>query len=155
MQKIKSFTLIELIIVIIILGILASIGIANYTATIEKQRGDACINNMRTIFAAWRIYNMKNDPDYATSSGYRTISTINNDLGTVIDERNFGNLATNEPAFSFWLQPTFIRLLAYKLRQPNQGTYLYCRYYPNGNATGIYYDWSTGSPGWPWLPDDE
>jgi prepilin-type N-terminal cleavage/methylation domain-containing protein len=51
----KGFTLLELMIVIIIIGVLATVGIMQYTATIEKSRGAEArqvIGGLRTACAA-------------------------------------------------------------------------------------------------------
>ena len=51
-----GFTLIELMIVIVIVGLLAAIGIANYVSLQKKARYGACISNQRHIHEAAHIY---------------------------------------------------------------------------------------------------
>lgn len=54
----KGFTLLELIIVIIIIGILATLGFVQYTRVTEKGRtaeAKAILGNLRTAQAAWRL----------------------------------------------------------------------------------------------------
>lgn len=89
-MKNKGFTLIELIIVIIILGILAAIAIPNYTNSIERRRGEACINNIRVILSAEKIFYIKNQI-YAPDTGgtINGINGINNQLNIDIQDNNF------------------------------------------------------------------
>jgi len=54
----KGFTLLELIIVVIIIGILAAIGFAQYSKVAEKARGAEArvfLGHMRTLAAAFRL----------------------------------------------------------------------------------------------------
>lgn len=51
-----GFTLIELMIVIVIIGILGAIGIANYVSLQKKARYAACISNQRHVHEAAHIY---------------------------------------------------------------------------------------------------
>lgn len=146
-----SFTLLELIIVVIIIGILASLAIPIYINTIEKQRGEVCINNMRTIFAAWRIYKMKN-PNFLIG-GFQNVNQINTRLGIAIDERHFGS----NSVYGFSMEenttiPYYYYLSTYRQGGLYNGRRIYCNYYPNGNSTGNHYDWGGN---WPWLPPDE
>lgn len=55
----KSFTFLELIIVVVIIGILASFGIVNYTATKERAIDKEAIANLRLIAAAEKIIRME------------------------------------------------------------------------------------------------
>jgi len=59
-MKVKGFTLIELMIVIIIIGVLATIGIVQYQAAVEKSRGaeaKSILGSLSTQCAAmWMEY---------------------------------------------------------------------------------------------------
>lgn len=153
MKKNIAFTLLELLVVIIIIGILAAIAIPMYSNTIEQRKGEACINNMRMIFAAWKIYGMKN-PAVTLSTECKDISTVNNLLNININEKYFGDQTGTPAGFYFWQSGSgtdvFYRLLAYRLNNPSR--YLYCKYYYK-RTTGIIYDWDQNS--WPWAPADE
>jgi len=56
----KSFTLIELIIVVIIIGILASMGLPGFEKTKEQALDREAKANMQLILAADKIYRMEN-----------------------------------------------------------------------------------------------
>lgn len=54
-----SFTLLEIMIVIIIIGILATLGLVNYQVVIERTHDDHAKSNLKLIRAAERIYRME------------------------------------------------------------------------------------------------
>jgi prepilin-type N-terminal cleavage/methylation domain-containing protein len=56
----KAFTLIEITIVVIILGILASFGLPGFTKTINKAKARDAMNNMRIIHAMNSVYFARN-----------------------------------------------------------------------------------------------
>lgn len=90
--KTKSFTLLELIIVVVILGILASISIPIYTNAVNKQKGNVTISNIRLIIAAEKIYKMKNNNFWPlTTESPKIVSDaeINTALRTEITEKYF------------------------------------------------------------------
>lgn len=54
----RAFTLLELILVVIILGILASLGLTNYTKTVEKSRiaeAKTILGQIRTAEEAYKL----------------------------------------------------------------------------------------------------
>jgi prepilin-type N-terminal cleavage/methylation domain-containing protein len=59
--KQKGFTLIELMIVVLILGILAAIALPNYYSMREKSRRASCIVNQRHIVEAATLYGIENN----------------------------------------------------------------------------------------------
>jgi len=56
-----GFTLIELMVVIIIVGLLASIGLANFVSLQKRGRYASCISNRRHIHEAALLYGADND----------------------------------------------------------------------------------------------
>lgn len=138
----KSFTLLELLIAIIILGILASIAIPIYTNAIEQKKGEVCINNMRTICTAWRIYNIKNTPYFGGEwLNVQGPSGINQKFNIFIDEKNFGN--DNAPKFYFFIGESegnaYLALSAYRI-STGITQEIVCNYYYN--KTENNYTWS-------------
>jgi len=61
-----AFTLVEIMIVVAIIGLLATIAIPNFIKSRETARKNACINNLRLIDTAiqqWALENNKNNGD--------------------------------------------------------------------------------------------
>lgn len=56
----KGFTLIEVLVVIVIIGILATVGIPTYQNFIEDSKSRVCQNNLLTLKAALDIYVVEN-----------------------------------------------------------------------------------------------
>lgn len=67
----RGFTLLEVIITIIIIGIVSTFGIAQYIVSWEKALDKEAIANLRLILAAERIYRMETPPydKYCAATG--------------------------------------------------------------------------------------
>src|SRR5216110_3060333 len=66
-----GFTLVEIMIVVAIIGLLASIAIPNYVKARDDTQRNACINNLRQIDGAsqtWALENKKTSGDPYTLS---------------------------------------------------------------------------------------
>ena len=59
-SRAAGFSLIELMIVVVIIGILASVGIANFLSLQKKARDASCVSNQKHIHEAAALYAMDN-----------------------------------------------------------------------------------------------
>jgi len=66
-----AFTLVEIMIVVVIIGLLATIAIPAFKRLAEKSRVTAFANDLRTLRSAVEIYNMEN-ADYPADSSTGT-----------------------------------------------------------------------------------
>ncbi|NCU29410.1 prepilin-type N-terminal cleavage/methylation domain-containing protein [Candidatus Saccharibacteria bacterium] len=73
--KQKGFTIVELLIVIVIIGILAAISIVAYNGVTQKARDDRRVTNARNLVNAAASYNAENGtwPTVAQVQAYPTV----------------------------------------------------------------------------------
>lgn len=70
-KKNKGFTLVEIMIVVLIIGILLAIAVPNFIRARETSRGRTCVANLRQIEAAkeqWAMENQKTGADVAAQA---------------------------------------------------------------------------------------
>ena len=78
--SLTGFTLIELMVVVIIIGILAAIAVPQYTTTREKAVDKEAISALKLVRAANKQYFAKYNHYYPASGSVASISSINNNL---------------------------------------------------------------------------
>ncbi len=97
MKRKYGFTLIEILTVVIIIGILASLSIPPFIKTVEVSRGRIARTNLKLIYSAEKIYRNENDTYYPSPAGEVTsLTEINKELGL--------DLSTNEEAPSQYFE---------------------------------------------------
>ncbi len=81
----RSFSLLELIVVVVIVGVLAVLGAAQYGGYRERTLNKEALANLRLIQAAQRVYFLEHGHYYPPSgTGVSTISDIDSNLKLTI-----------------------------------------------------------------------
>ena len=78
-RKMRGFTLVELLIVLLILGILIGLAVPRYLAALEKSRETTFCSNIRSIISAMETYRMNQGSQvYPATASALASDIINN-----------------------------------------------------------------------------
>lgn len=120
-----GFTLMEIIVVVIIIGILATLALPAYTPIRERTLAREAQANLRLIAAAERIYLMEGASYYPFTWGTNVsnLTWINNNLSLFITSGNW-DYEIRAPIFGGGFT-------AFAYRKPGWGAYSTCTYMIN------------------------
>lgn len=80
----RGFTLIELIVVIIVIGVLATTAFTHYVSTKETVLDKEAISNLKLIREAERVFKVETTNYYPSSGTMSDIATINTNLSLML-----------------------------------------------------------------------
>ncbi len=84
----RSFTLMELIIVVVIIGVIAGFAVPNFTKTMRKSSERNAVVNLIAEQGASRIYKAKRGVYWNTGGVVKNLADINSTLGIAIVPNN-------------------------------------------------------------------
>jgi len=131
----KGFTLIELIIVVIIVGVLAALALPQYASFVERARGAEAISTIGAMKTAQELFRSEN-------AG-----------GNYAPQANIGQLSINVPVSGLWsytigsASSSFWNVTANRMNGANSGQTIIFNYNSNGASS-----WGPASGGHPGVP---
>ncbi len=90
----KAFTLIEILVTAVILGLVAFMVIPNFTTAINRSYAQDAMHNLMAIYAAQQYYYQNNNSVYCTSSSSCTSGTIPNSISVINSNLNLNIAST-------------------------------------------------------------
>ena len=108
----KGFTLIELLVVVLILGVLSSIAMWQYTKLVERAKATEAFSNMFMLEQAVDLYLAQNGYP-ATKEQTADLPTILNAAGMELSDGNWygDNYATKNFLYAGWADPDKAHIL--------------------------------------------
>ena len=141
----RGFTLVEILIVVIILGILAAIVIPQFTNASQDARKSSLTSQLQTIRSQVELYKLQHQdklPDIRTAGvGWTLLTNKTNVYGTVNSTASFGPYLQQIPTNPLNNQTDVIQ--GNGTASPTGGTTGWVYDYNGGTGTGKF--WATGS----------
>jgi prepilin-type N-terminal cleavage/methylation domain-containing protein len=109
MNSTKAFTLLELILVLVIVGVLSAIAIPNFTKTIERHRAQEGKGILLSLLEAQKRYEIENS-EYATSLSNLDITFPTSqyfnapDLGEAITQGRLAKVQRKDSSYTLFVQ---------------------------------------------------
>lgn len=93
-----AFTLIELVMVVVIVGLMSIFAIPNYTKSVTKSYEKVASNNLLIIFAAQKLYYNNSFPNSTYAPPSADVTALNSNLGLSIIDPNLSYNCTSTDA---------------------------------------------------------
>ncbi|MBI4370556.1 MAG: prepilin-type N-terminal cleavage/methylation domain-containing protein [Elusimicrobia bacterium] len=132
----KGFTLTEVMVVIVIIGILAVIGVPQYTKTVETSKSDEAQSLLQLVYSANKMYMINNCP--SSQDCYR-VGTINCGTGadTGDDLTDDTSCADSDPQkYTQNYNDPVRSYIYYAANSGSASTYVVCAKRTNGASPG-------------------
>jgi prepilin-type N-terminal cleavage/methylation domain-containing protein len=97
----RGFTVLELMVVVIIIGVLATLGMINFASVRERVLDREAQANLRLIRAAERIYRMELSFYYPSGGSSTSVSDINTNLRLQLTTSNWNYKIDNAAISTF------------------------------------------------------
>ena len=150
----KGFTLLEILIVVVIIGILAGLAIPKFNKTIETAKGKEAYVTLETLRTAERMYYLDNNGQYTPGLGVGTTGGDWDKLVTAYLPENPNANPNRNWDYGFATLPSYVNAWGNCIASRKGGKYgygihstPYVGMYLNGDMK------SDGQCAWPWPPD--
>mgnify|MGYP002637803081 CR=1 FL=1 len=97
----QGFTLVEILIVVVILGILAAIVVPQFTSASETAQGNAMIASLQTVRSQLELYRVQHNSAYPTLAQMWANLTTTTDVAGATTGSNFGPYLQKAPVNPF------------------------------------------------------
>lgn len=136
----NGITLLEVLIVVVIMGILAAMGVPTFTRRIERTRGERAITNIELIVDAYKMQLIRDPNTPFDMANLIAINTAYN-LELVDNSFDYNTNIVDDPDPS-------VRYFFVRAARHGTGETIIYQVFGNGNE-----QWDPNST-WPWMPQN-